>query len=133
MQRLASGGSTSVALLWDVAELLRLGAEPQDAATKAAAAGAVVVAGPPPSGDVAGTADAGTDVVVDVEAEASDAAAAAGAGDAQAGVEAQPAVLSRLAQVGNREEKLWSITSGQAGEHCMLGPVHRRHLGGGSQ
>ena len=97
MRRLAGGDSTSLALLWDIAELLRRDAEPHSGAVEAAPGEAIVV--PAPSGDVARMANAEADVVVDVVAETPDAAAAADADAAQHADVPQPASLSRLPQV----------------------------------
>ena len=98
VQRLAAGDSASVALLWDVAELLRHDAEPKQEALEAAP-GAIVIASP--SGDAAGMAG-GTTAGVENADEEPDAADAAGTGALQDDVTAQPAVYSRLAQVASR-------------------------------
>ena len=98
VDRLAAGDSTSAALLWDVAELLRRNAEPEQEALEAAP-GAIVVASL--SGDSAGMADGDTVRVVHADVEP-DAAEAADTGGPQENITAQPVVYSRLAQVNHR-------------------------------
>ena len=93
VQQLAAGDCASVALLWDVAELLRSDAEPKQGALEASP-GAIVIANP--SDDAAGTADGEADARVAVGEEAQEAADAASAGVSQ---EAEDAVYSSRAQV----------------------------------
>ena len=98
VERLTSGDSAPIALLWDIVELLRLDAEPKSASVEAAP-GAIVVASP--SGDAAGMAGGETDGDGNADVEP-DAAVAAGTGTPQENSAAEPAVYSRLAQVSSR-------------------------------
>ncbi len=106
VQRLAAGDSASMALLWDVAKLLRRDAEPKEEALEAAP-GAIVVA--TPNGDAAGMADGETARVGDADVEP-DAADAAVTGAPQEVVTAQPAVFPRLAQVCSQSACTSSVT-----------------------